>query len=485
MRAVCIGLLAALTCAAPATAAPVLELKGGRVVKREVPFAGPTELAPPPAAARPSPARSKRGKPPPKGRPTRDALDSLLASGQIDQSTYDSSTAAVKRALRAYRRIKGTQKAELAAVIANADSMAARGELTPARLPAVSLTLERNTEWWSSAAVPVNGQRLVFDGTRVIWQYYRGQGLQLQMLANFAQANALWSSKKRTPLRELVDELTPLGTVRGDGSIAWEYYFRFGGGAPPWSSSIAQGTAVQSLGRAGALLSQPAYTDLAARSLALFEQPPPSGVRRDTADGAFYLIYSFAPKLLVLNAHLQAVIGLYDFAALTGDPRAEALYQSGVAEARAAVPRYDTGRWSLYSLERESDLSYHQLVATFLGNLCKRIEEGVFCDTAARFEEYETEPPVVKRSTRRVRAGRPAKVAFSLDKISRVGMTIADARGHAVFATSAVVGHGRRYFTWSSPSRAGRYTLRLSATDLAGNRADPVEAPLRVLSARR
>jgi hypothetical protein len=484
VRVLCTALLAALACAAattPASAAPVLELHGKHVVKRDLRFSGATDL-PAPVPVRP---RAKRKAPPAKGRPTRDALDAMLASGQIDQAAYDSRSATIKRALRAYRDLTGTRKAELAAVIANADSIAVAGELTPARLEPVFLTLARNTDWWANGPLLKGGERVSFEGSEAIWQYYPGQGIELQMLANFARVNALWSSRKRTALRALVAELAPLGTVRADGSIAWEYLFRFGGGAPPWSSSISQGTAVQSLGRAAALLGDPALNDLATRSLALFEQTPPSGVRRDTPDGAFYLIYSFAPDLLVLNAHLQAVIGLYDFAQLTGDPRASALFESGVAEARVAVPRYDTGKWSLYSLERESDLGYHELVTTFLGNLCNRTQEAVFCDAAGRFEGYVDVPPLIRRTTRRVRAGAPARIAFSLDKISRVGMTVADSRGRTVLSTSAVVGRGARYFTWRSPARAGLYTLRLSAKDLAGNTAEPVEAPLRVLKARR
>jgi hypothetical protein len=485
MRVICLTLLAALACAVPeAAASPVLTLRGHDVVKRQVPFAGPTDLPPPPAPG-PGDARAKRKAAPPKGRPTRDALDALLASGQIDQPTHDADTATIKRALRAYRDLTGTRKTELAAVIANADAIAAGSQLTPPRLAPVFLTLARNTEWWTNGTLLTNGKRVGFAGSELIWQYYPGQGIELQMLANFSQANALWSAKKRDRLRSLIAELGPLGDVRPDGSIAWEYYFRFGGGSPPWSSSISQGTAVQSLGRAASLLADPALNDLAARSLALFEQPPPAGVRRDTPDGAFYLIYSFAPGLLVLNAHLQAVIGLYDFAQLTGDPRAQALYDAGVAEARVAVPRYDTGKWSLYSLERESDLSYHELVTTFLGNLCKRTEEPVFCDAAARFESYLEVAPSISQSTQRVRAGKPARISFKLDKISRVGMTITDSRGRTMLSTSAVVGRGAHYFTWRSPAKAGTYDLRLSARDLVGNPAEPVDGTLKVLKAPR
>src|SRR4051794_777672 len=108
MRAICIGLLTALAGAAPAAASPVLMLHGHRVVKREVRFAGPTELGKAPAAA--APRSLAKLQPPPKGRPTRDALDELLASGQIDQATHDAATDAVKRALRAYRALSGTRR---------------------------------------------------------------------------------------------------------------------------------------------------------------------------------------------------------------------------------------------------------------------------------------------------------------------------------------------------------------------------------------
>jgi hypothetical protein len=369
-------------------------------------------------------------------------------------------------------------------VIDNADAMAAAGTLTPSRLEPVFLTLQRNAEWWSDGPLLASGQRVSFDGSELIWQHYAGQGIQLQMLANFGKVNSLWSARKRTRLRALIGELLPLASDRG-GALAWEYFFSFGGGVPPWSSSISQGTAVQALGRAGVLLEDPALTAAAAQALGLFEQPPPTGVRSDTPDGAFYLIYTFAPDLLVLNAHLQAVIGLYDFAQLTGDARAQALYASGESEARAAVPRYDTGKWSLYSLTRESDLGYHELVTTFLKNLCKRAAEPVFCDTATRFTAYLDEPPDVGQNTRRIRTGRPARVGFGLDKISRVGMTIRDRRGRTVLSTSAVVGRGNRSFTWRRPAKPGLYTLRLTAKDLAGNSAEPADGKLRILKKRR
>jgi len=361
--------------------------------------------------------------------------------------------------------------------------MAGAGALSPARLPAVFATLEANEEWWTNGKLLYNGQRVSLEGSQIIWQYYAGQGIQLQMLANFGKANALWSGKKRTTLRNLLNELIPLAVDRG-GWPAWEYYFKFGTGSPPWTSSISQGTAVQVFGRAGQLLADPALTNEGALALAAFEQPAPNGVRVDTPTGPFYAIYSFAPDLRVLNAHLQALVGLYDFAQITGDGRALGLFQQGDAEAQAVLPGYDTGKWSMYSQERESDLSYHNLVTGFLDNLCKRTATPIYCNTAANFKAYKKVAPVVSVVSQRVRTGAPAKLAFNLDKISRVGVTVSK-DGTTVFSTSAVVGRGDRFYMWSSPAKPGVYELRVSATDLAGNQAQPVTTSLRILPARK
>ena len=93
----------------------------------------------------------------------------------------------------------------------------------------------------------------------------------------------------------------------------------------------------------------------------------------------------------------------------------------------------------------------------------------MYCGTAAAFKGYLRTAPKITASTTRVRSGRAASIAFRLDKISRVGMTVARADGRVVFATSATAGRGLRSFRWSRAAAAGDYELRLTATDLAGN----------------
>ena len=477
-------LLPAAADAATGTVSNVLVLDNGHVRVERERFLGPTALPGSVIRARPRASASASKKKAPRGRATRLAIDALLAQGQIDQPTRDARQASLRQTLRAYKSLGSTRQRELGAVIDNADEISDSGQLTATRLNAVFATLAANTSWWTEGSIPKSGARVSVDGSPVIWQYYPGQGIELQMLANFGKANALWQGKKTAALRALIDQLLPLAADHG-GWPAFEYYFKFGGGKPPWVSSIAQGTAVQALARAGQLLGDPNLSMFALQALAAFEQPPPNGVRQDTPTGPFYLIYSFNPKLLVINAHLQALVGLYDVAQLTGDQRALGLFQQGDAEAQAVLPSYDTGAWSMYDTSHESDLNYHDLTTGFLQNLCKRTATPIYCDTATRFKTYRTTPPSSAAVTRTIRAGKAAKLSFTVDKVSRVGVTVLDANGGTAFTTSAIVGRGEHFYTWSRPATAGSYTLRISATDLAGNRGEPAEGPLRILPPRK
>ena len=93
--------------------------------------------------------------------------------------------------------------------------------------------------------------------------------------------------------------------------------------------------------------------------------------------------------------------------------------------------------------------------------------------------------PAVTLTSQRIRTGAPAKLTFTLDKISRVGLTVQNSAGTSVFSTSAVVGRGERTYNWSRPAAPGVYTLTASATDLAGNRSEQASTTVRILRARK
>src|SRR5215207_11520732 len=417
-------------------------------------------------------------------------LAKLYQRGEIDQATYAADRAVHLDVKRMIKRLTGTRKAELGGVLATVERMAARGSLRTSRLYPLFLTLARNREWWSTQPLLASGQRVTFVGSELVWQYVPGQGLQLHPLANFGKLNAYAKGSRRNDARNalLLDELISIAVPRG-GGLAWEYYFTFDGGRPPWVSGLAQGTGLQAIARSAKKLERmPELLPRIRDGLKLFEQSPPTGVRVETDAGAHYVQYSFWPSLRVINGFVQSLVSLYDVAAITGDARAAKLFADGDRAARAELPQYDTGAWSLYSrdaITRESDLHYHTLLRDFLTSLCDRTDTDVYCTAESHFTGYLTTPPELALRTTRLRGGATRTLRFSLSKISRASVRVAAPSGRTVLAVAAgVVGRGTRSVAWRVPRRAGYYTVRIDATDLAGNAAR-FEGPVEVLKPKR
>ncbi len=453
------------------------------------------------------------------------ALQSLRHSSAITEGQYGQYYTAYVSAKRSLAKLRGTRASELGAVLSNVQSIAARGLLSASRAPAVFLTLERNRQWWTTEPLLSGEVRVGFPKSLIVWEHYPGQGIEIQWLATFGKANGYYlSGHENSSLRQLLGEVLPLATQRA-GGIAWEYLFGFDGGAPPWTSGLSQGTALQVLARAYSRFHEATYLTAAQQALGVFRTPPPQGVRVSTAAGAEYAEYTFAPTDRILNGFVQALVGLYDYTQITQDPAVQKLFEEGDAEARAEVPHYDTGFWSRYDQYGESDLNYHELLTEFLAHLCERTGHGepllppapppapttpttpttpstptttiptggspptatsaaaraaqtpltpapagdaVYCTTAQAFQADLRKPPLISLITTALRTHARGGVQVSLSKISTVGLTVR--RGSkVVWSNRATVEGGRPKLLWVTPSSPGTYSVTLSATDLAGN----------------
>jgi hypothetical protein len=317
--------------------------------------------------------------------------------------------------------LHGVRRREMATVLTITGTIAKRGDLTTARMPAVFLTLERNAEWWAVNGPPAAGSpgengargrrckplpararaaRVAFPGSELVFQYYRGMGLQLQMNGTWGKANALLGSANPAFVARgaaLLQELLPLGVVRS-GVLAWEYLFPIFGGRPPWISALSQATAVQALTRAAAKLGRPDLLPIAGAAAGAFAFAPPAGVRVALGHGmAWFALYSFAPRLRVLNAHLDAVAALFDFAQASGDPHTKAAYDAGLLAAHRRIRAFDTGAWSKYANPGAlADLNYHVLNTTLADEVCKRSGDRPVCRAASSFaRELERRCPRV------------------------------------------------------------------------------------------
>ncbi len=411
------------------------------------------------------------------------ALQGLRNGGQITPAAYLQYQGAFASAKRSLANLSGTRHEQLAAVLANVEAMAGSGQLTASRLPVVFATVERNRQFWTTQPLPGSDERVSFPGSRLVWEYYPGQGVEIQWLGTFGEANGYYLTHQTTALTEVLDEAIALATRRA-GGIAWEYMFQFDGGRPPWTSGLSQGTALQALARAYSRTHETTYLDAAREALGIFRTRPPLGVLERRPAGSDYLEYTYAPGERILNGFIQSLVGLYEYAKLTGEPEGQALFEAGDAAARAETAHYDTGSWSMYDQHVESDLSYHELLAEFLEHLCQRTSAGeplatvhapiagdqVYCTTAKHFREYVIQAPRIALLTRTLRTGENAGVQVQLSKVSTVNLSISLA-GRTVWTNSATVEGGKPRLLWVTPSKPGTYSISLKARDLAGNEA--------------
>ena len=505
MRTPLLAILALLVVAAPASASPVLEYKrDGRLVERQLPAlpppAGPELAVPGGEQACPVPGATAKPRVSAAGsRSVSSAISAARRRGTISAAKAKHYRASYSKTVRARNGAGGRNRRELSAVIGTLQAIAAHGKLSGGRMPALFLQLDRNRQFWHGApAFPVRtdlqpdpctrppsnnpaGARILFEGSPLVFQYYPGQGLQIQPLANFGLANGLMTHCANDPatcdrptIKKLLDGMVAIRSKRGS-FVTWEYFFYFGGGVPPWTSGISSGTAIQALARGSqtAILNDKSYLKIAHASLGVFRAAPPLGVRVRSGSGSHYLIYSFDSGLRVLNAFLQAITGLYDYATIAHDASAGKLWKAGDRAARGELHNYDTGRWSRYSLGgAEASLSYHRLVTDFLDNLCERLH-GKYCSYYERFRSYLGKKPVVRyKGKGTTTAGKAMSLRYTIDKAACVTAELHNTSGKLVFRKRAKVGRGTHGFKWT-PGAPGQYLLTLEAVDQNKNATSP------------
>jgi hypothetical protein len=402
------------------------------------------------------------------------ALRLARLTHRINRATHVRYTREYNAATRALRKLDGTRAAELGSVLAAVNGLASQHLLGHTRLRPAFLILRRNTEFWTREPMPAAGHRVNYGPA--VFQYYPGRGMQLQPLASWGKVNWLARScinsraraRRRAgcsvaALRRGVDTLLGLAARRGD-FLAWEHYFHWGGGTPPWISGMTQATAVSALARASRALGVARWRRAAHDALGAFTTAPPLGVD----GGDHFLMYSFAPGLRIFNGELQAVSGVGELAALWPTRRSVRLFNRAERGARAMIAAADTGAWSLYSYAgREATLSYHQLIEEFLGDMCIHTGHPTYCDAERRFARYEREPTRIGIAPfERLRAKHATSVRFRISKVSSVRVRLYDREGLA-FSRELTLPYGEHQVGWTPPSR-GRFRLRIEAQGPSG-----------------
>ncbi len=398
-------------------------------------------------------------------------LAQAVAAGQLDQATTSGYATIAKQAVAELPTIPPLRAQTLAAMLG--DIAAQRRSYTPQWALTLFSMLRFNEQELAAHPLPPSGTD-VYGDDGVLYRFVKGHGFEFHPLGNFGALNTLVLAGKLDEAKQLATALVARADPR-DGRLVWSYPFPFGRGTPPWRSGMAQAVAAQGLARLGQALGDQSLLAAADQAYAAI----PGRLVRALPAGPWIKLYSFdgAP---VLNAQLQSVISIGDYAQITGNTGAAGLAAELQATAEALLPKFDTGYWSLYSLDgKEAPLSYHDYVVSLLERLASRTGDTTWTDFATRFQGYETQPPVLNLSAAVVpdpanpvviypdpQDGYLDTVSFSfwLSKLSTVTL-------HAGGRTqSAELSHGSRSIVWSPGRRAaGTYYPYLTAVDAAGN----------------
>jgi hypothetical protein len=414
---------------------------------------------------------AKVKKPPKKPAPVTvpSALSKLMLRGRITSAEYHGYLNQWIGDLREEKALSGWRRQQLADVTSLLHELAASGQMTAPRLPVIFMTLKQNAAYWPSGKRLEYADRIEFPGSYLEWQYYPGYGLELQVLGTFGEANGFSEipAKAGYPqLAQVLDEMDALAVPRA-GGIAWEYYFNWEGGAPPWVSAMAQATGIEALTNGYTATGNAAYLTEAHEALPLLETPPPAGVEVTTPLGARFLQYSFAPGTDIINAFLQTLIGLYDYEQVSHDPTAQTLFNLGNAQAQSELPSFVVNGWSLYQPGQLDNLNYHELVTGFAQSLCQKLNLPVYCDTYTAFQADLSTHPTLAQTTTQGSANRKFRLSFQLSKPAYVGITLSRGSRNYIY-TKSLFRAGSQYFN-APKLKAGLYNLAMSATDLVGH----------------
>jgi D-glucuronyl C5-epimerase-like protein len=389
----------------------------------------------------------------------RAALARSLKAGYLQQDDVDRYQGIISFARGVHDRVPSVRAQLIESVLGQVAT--ARSPTAPRALLLYS-TLHENASYLGAHGVPPNGSDVTApDG--VVYRYFAGDGLEFHPLAEAGTLNALIASGNTEAAEALVEALAARAVPKPGNALVWEYWFPFGGLRAPWTSGMAQAVLAQAFARAGEL-------DLAHQAYAAI----PGKLDLTLPAGPWIRLYG-GSSLVVLNAQLQSVISIDDYAQLAGDENAAAYANELLAAAKSMLPRFDTGYWSRYSLGSQSDLNHQDYVVSLLKMLGARTEDPVWTDMAAKIAEYETQPPALTGAqvTRTVYP-RPLDgvrddlaVRFWLSKPSRV-LLVVDGKAVDGFKWYG----GWHTFSWT-PRRLGfgEHEVRLSAQSVDGNTA--------------
>jgi heparosan-N-sulfate-glucuronate 5-epimerase len=182
-------------------------------------------------------------------------------------------------------------------------------------------------------------------------------------------------------------------------SIVWPYNFNlnFYNRKAPWISAMAQGEAISLLLRLHNLQNTNNYESIAKQAINVFLENVSKGGVVDwlDKDSALFQEYPSEPSSHVLNGHVFALLGVWDYAQYFQDNNMHELVQRGLNSLYKYWQKWDTSFWTRYDLFRPQRLAspmYHELHIRQFQTLARIFEKPELSNVAAIWQKYQKSP---------------------------------------------------------------------------------------------
>lgn len=155
-------------------------------------------------------------------------------------------------------------------------------------------------------------------------------------------------------------------------------------------SSMAQGEALSLLIRAYKTFGNSIYKVVADKALDFMLKPIENGGTTVYKDNGIYL-HECTHKPCVLNGWIFSAWGLFDYAKAFNDDKILKVWNDTVRTMAKALPKYDNGYWSKYSLAKTiASPFYHKLHIAQLNVMYELTGNATFAEYAKIFIKYQS-----------------------------------------------------------------------------------------------
>lgn len=176
-----------------------------------------------------------------------------------------------------------------------------------------------------------------------------------------------------------------------DGRWEWITDYPARNQKAPWISALTQSFGISVLLREYQFDNDKAYLDAATKALAWMGKPVHGGgTAARLAKGVWYEEYpDESNPSHVLNGHMWALFGIWDYYRVTKDRTAKEMFDRGVSALKVELDKYDVGYWSVYAQTNRLDMVtglYMQFIVGQLRVLYAITEIEKFKKVADRWE---------------------------------------------------------------------------------------------------